>query len=228
MKKAPGVCCSILRDPRPITAAPTSLFRPRAPAKNSVRCPPILNGEQGSAESEGARLPKPCGGQAGEWEWRDGIHRSVSVQFICPFTPFLRRSPEKVTGKVEECFGGVFQRSASPQGERKWSSDSAQPEQIIFSRSGSPQRREERRGFLAGDLCVFPVSAVPPGVSSGCGFAALGNPWFQLLFQGLSSLRDFRSIVRWPSDESPGYFRSSRWDFFSAASISAHEGARQR
>ena len=30
------------------------------------------------------------------------------------------------------------------------------------------------RGFLTGDLCVLPVSAVPPGVSFGCGFAALG------------------------------------------------------
>ncbi len=32
------------------------------------------------------------------------LHRSIS-QF-CPFTPFLRRSSEKVTGNVEEVFAG--------------------------------------------------------------------------------------------------------------------------
>ena len=48
-----------------------------------------------------------------------------------------------------------------------------QPEPMIFSRSVSPQRREERRGFLAGDLCVLPVSAVSSGVSLGRGLAAL-------------------------------------------------------
>ena len=47
---------------------------------------------------------------------------------------------------------------------------------IIFSRSDSPQRREERRGFLAGDLGVLPVSAVSPGISFGYGLAALGSP----------------------------------------------------
>ena len=42
---------------------------------------------------------------------------------------------------------------------------------------GSPRRRDERRGFLAGDLCVLPVSAVSPGVSFCSSFAALGSSW---------------------------------------------------
>ena len=53
----------------------------------------LTAGEQGkeySAESE-------C---AGESELRNGFHSTASVQFICPFIPFLRRSPEKVTGKI--------------------------------------------------------------------------------------------------------------------------------
>ena len=46
---------------------------------------------------------------------------------------------------------------------------------IHFGLPDSPQRREERRGFLAGELCVLPVSAVPLGVSFGGGLAALGS-----------------------------------------------------
>jgi hypothetical protein len=61
------------------------------------------------------------------------FHRRIR-QF-CPFTPVLRRSPAKVTGKVEKSCGGVFRRSVGPQGERKWSSDSAQPGQTTFSRT---------------------------------------------------------------------------------------------
>ena len=33
----------------------------------------------------------------------------ICSKFICPFTAFLRRSPEKVTGKVKKFFGGVFE-----------------------------------------------------------------------------------------------------------------------
>ena len=43
--------------------------------------------------------------EAGPKKLRFRFHSSVSVQFLCPFTSFLRRSPEKVTGKVEEFFG---------------------------------------------------------------------------------------------------------------------------
>ena len=58
---------------------------------------------------------------------------------------------------------------------------------IIFSRSDSPQRREERRGFLVGDLCVLLVSGVSVGVSLGWGVAAL-DP--------LASIRGSCMIVR--------------------------------
>jgi hypothetical protein len=49
---------------------------------------------------------------------QDCLFHSRISQF-CPFTPFLRRSPEKVTEKVKKFFDEVFQPPVSPQGERK-------------------------------------------------------------------------------------------------------------
>ena len=61
----------------------------------------------------------------------------------------------------------------------------------FFSRSDSPQSREEHRGFLAVNLCVLPVSAVSLGASLGRGGASLGaaKPGLSAWLQNLAEIR---------------------------------------